>query len=83
MEWPLIVGLGWGRATRTVTLSDAASAAVTGEEMPEVAPTSGALVVGADGPETPGDEPRIGEPEPDELAATDLFNPATTGRVIV
>lgn len=83
MEWPLIVGLGWGRATCTVTLSDAASAAVTGEEMPEVAPTSGALVVGADGPETPGDEPPIGEPEPDELAATDLFNPATTGRVIV
>lgn len=80
-----VVGLGWGRATRTVTLSGAASAAVSGEEMPDVASTSGALAAGGDldGPASPGDVPRIGEEEPDELTATDLFNPATTGRVIV
>lgn len=78
-----IVGLGWGRATRTVTLSDAATTAMTGEGVPEVASASGALAAGEDGPETPGDVPRIGEEDPDELTATDLFNPATTGRVIM
>lgn len=78
-----IIGLGWGRATRTVTISSAASAAVTGDEMPEVASAAGALAATPDAPDTPREVPRIGEEEPDELAATDLFNPASTGRVIM
>jgi PiT family inorganic phosphate transporter len=82
-----IVGLGWGRATRTTTLSEAAGAAMAGEE-----PTATARVdaLAADGPGGSGEDgtgtqavPRIGEEDPDDLAATELFDPATTGRVIV
>ncbi|MFB6207509.1 MAG: anion permease [Haloglomus sp.] len=96
-----IVGLGWGRATRTTTLSEAAGAAMAGEE-----PAAGARVdaLAADGEGSRGDagsaasgngtrsgddssENRtvqpIGEEDPDELTASELFDPATTGRVIV
>jgi PiT family inorganic phosphate transporter len=68
-----IVGLGWGRATRTVTVSEG----IRGDAEPTVS-------VGALAAETPGEEaPDIGEEAPEEIpAAADLFDPATTGRVI-
>ena len=69
-----IVGLGWGRATRTSTLPEV----VRGEE--ETSVSVGALTA-----ESPGEEaPDIGEEDPDDIpSAGDLFDPATTGRVIV
>ncbi|WP_049981822.1 inorganic phosphate transporter [Halolamina rubra] len=69
-----IVGLGWGRATRTATLSGG----VRGEESPSVS-------VGALAAEEPGEEaPGIGEEEPEDIpAASDLFDPETTGRVLI
>ncbi|SEO78559.1 inorganic phosphate transporter, PiT family [Halogranum amylolyticum] len=69
-----IIGLGWGRATRTVTVSEA----IRGEEEPDVS-------VGALAAEHPGEAaPQIGEEEPEDIpAAADLFDPSTTGRVIL
>ncbi|MFT4922972.1 MAG: PiT family inorganic phosphate transporter [Haloarculaceae archaeon] len=69
-----IVGLGWGRATRASTIPDLAR----GEESPTVS-------VDALAAEEAGEElPDIGEEEPAEIpSAGDLFDPATTGRVIV
>ena len=69
-----IIGLGWGRATRTATLTDV----VQGKK--EAGVSVGALTA-----ETPGDRaPPIGEEEPEEIpAASDLFDPATTSRVII
>ncbi|WP_058365114.1 inorganic phosphate transporter [Haloparvum sedimenti] len=69
-----IVGLGWGRATRTVTVSQS----IRGEGETKVS-------VGALTAEEPGDAaPDIGDEEPDDIpAAADLFDPATTGRVIM
>ena len=138
-----IVGLGWGRATRTTRLSDAAGAAVSGpDEESGVsvnaladgdggAPTIGsqkekveaaeAAEADADdeddanadddedgvdaeeaddvtdestdatdeeeeapsGPPAPEDVPKIGEEDPEELTAADLFDPAATGRVVM
>ncbi|PSQ08683.1 inorganic phosphate transporter [Halobacteriales archaeon QS_5_70_15] len=82
-----IVGLGWGRATRTTTLSDT----VTGEETPDVsvgalaaesedAPTVG----GGQSTPTPGQRTPIGEEESEDIPrAADLFEPKTTARVIL
>ncbi|NHX37671.1 MULTISPECIES: inorganic phosphate transporter [Halolamina] len=69
-----IVGLGWGRATRTATLSGG----VRGEESTSVS-------VGALAAEEPGEEaPGIGEEDPEDIpAASDLFDPSTTGRVLL
>ena len=69
-----IVGLGWGRATRTVTVSEG----IRGEEETSVS-------VGALKADEPGEEvPEIGEEEPDDIpSASDLFDPTTTARVIV
>lgn len=68
-----IVGLGWGRATRTVTVSDA----VRGSEPTHV--TTGALRADKAGETLP----TIGEEDPAELPRTaDLFEPGTTARVI-
>ncbi|NHN42246.1 inorganic phosphate transporter [Halorubellus sp. JP-L1] len=69
-----IVGLGWGRATRTAKVTEV----VSGEESPSVS-------VGALTAEEPGEEaPAIGDEEPDDIpSAADLFDPATTGRVLV
>jgi PiT family inorganic phosphate transporter len=65
-----IVGLGWGRATRTVRVADV----VAGEG--EAAMSVGALAAdGSDG------VPAMGEEDSADLAA-DLFDPSTTGRVI-
>ncbi|WP_255194844.1 inorganic phosphate transporter [Halorarius litoreus] len=77
-----IVGLGWGRASRTTRLSDAASAAMRGDPAPDEA---GADSVSADGRGS-GDGPtvpKIGDEDPDDVSARDLFDPSTTGRVIV
>jgi PiT family inorganic phosphate transporter len=69
-----IVGLGWGRATRSVTVSEG----VRGEERPTVS-------VGALSAEEPGEAaPEIGAEDPADTPATaDLFDPSTTGRVIL
>jgi PiT family inorganic phosphate transporter len=69
-----IVGLGWGRATRTVTVSEG----IAGDTEPTVS-------VGALAAENPGEEvPEIGEEDPEDIpSAADLFDPSTTGRVIV
>jgi inorganic phosphate transporter, PiT family len=68
-----IVGLGWGRATRTVAVSE-----VRSERTPP-------LSVDALAVDEPGeDAPAIGEEEPERVAtAGELFDPGTTGRVIV
>ena len=69
-----IVGLGWGRATRSTTVSEG----VRGEKTPNVS-------VGALTTEEPGEEaPDIGEEDPEDTpSAADLFNPETTGRVVL
>jgi PiT family inorganic phosphate transporter len=69
-----IVGLGWGRATRPATIPDV----VHGEGTEGVS-------VGALAAEEPGDElPAIGEEDPEDIpSAADLFDPSTTGRVVV
>jgi PiT family inorganic phosphate transporter len=81
-----IVGLGWGRATRTVTISDT----VQGES-PEV--SVGALRADAEDAPTVGgqagtpsetDTDPIGEEDREDIpAAADLFEPKTTARVIL
>lgn len=68
-----IIGLGWGRATRTTTLSNA----VKRREGPRV--STGALTVDTEGEPLPA----IGEEEVADIPrASELFDPATTGRVI-
>lgn len=68
-----IVGLGWGRATRTTRLSDAAR----GEE---TAVSVGALTADEQGEPSP----EIGEEEVADIPkASDLFDPTTTARVIL
>jgi len=68
-----IVGLGWGRATRTTTVSEGVRGGRTG------------MSPGALAGDEPGEElPAIGEEEPEDLpTAADLFDPSTTGRVIL
>ncbi|WP_415380601.1 inorganic phosphate transporter [Halosimplex sp. TS25] len=69
-----IVGLGWGRATRPVTAPEA----VSGEKAPPV--TVDALAADEAGEELPP----IGEEDPEDIpSAGDLFNPATTARVVL
>jgi PiT family inorganic phosphate transporter len=71
-----IIGLGWGRATRPIAVPDV----VRGEETPDVDVSVGALA--ADGAD--GEPPAIGEEEPEEIpSAADLFDPATTARVVL
>jgi len=69
-----IIGLGWGRATRPVTVSEA----VRGEKPAKVS-------VGALAAEEPGEElPPIGEEPPERIPrASDLFDPSTTARVVL
>ncbi|MFC7140932.1 anion permease [Halosimplex aquaticum] len=82
-----IVGLGWGRATRTKKIADAAAEAVAGP--PEADDSTVSVDAIADGdaghrdsPE-PGDVAKIGEEAPEEVTAADLFDPAATGRVVL
>ncbi|WP_135828872.1 inorganic phosphate transporter [Halorussus halobius] len=81
-----IVGLGWGRATRTVTVADA----VRGNDAAHV--SVGALTAGDDsptvgdpGPGTASATPRsIGDEAAEDLPeASALFDPSTTVRVVV
>jgi len=85
-----IVGLGWGRATRTARISDAASAAVRGESRSDIsvgalaAETETAPTVGGDTAAPTEGMPNIGEERAEDLPKTsDLFEPASTARVIV
>ncbi len=72
-----IVGLGWGRATRTATISEV----VRGDKSPNV--SVGALVSDGAGDNKEA-APPIGDEDPADIpAASDLFDPTTTGRVIV
>lgn len=80
-----IVGLGWGRATRTATLSEAAGGNAPNVSVgalaadAESAPTVG----GEGGTPLPHEHEPIGEESPDEIPSTaDLFEPGTTARVI-
>jgi len=82
-----IVGLGWGRATRTTTISDAIAG-----DTPSASPgalaadAEDAPTVGGGGSATPsaGDPTPIGEEDPEDIpSAADLFEPATTARVLV
>ncbi|GAB7095712.1 inorganic phosphate transporter [Halolamina litorea] len=69
-----IIGLGWGRATRTVTVS----AGVRGEAEPAV--SVGALAADEEGEPVP----EIGEEDPADIPpAADLFDPSTTARVLL
>jgi len=69
-----IVGLGWGRATRPMTVPEAVST----EEPPPV--TVDALAADEAGEELPP----IGEEDPEDIPNPgDLFNPATTARVVL
>ncbi|RKD93911.1 inorganic phosphate transporter [Halopiger aswanensis] len=69
-----IIGLGWGRATRPVTVTDA----VRGEG--ETPVSVGALTADREGDELPP----IGEEEPERIpSAADLFDPGTTARVVL
>ena len=65
-----IVGLGWGRATRTVTVRQG----IKGEKEPKV--SVGAL--------TADEMPEIGEGDASDIpSASDLFNPGTSARVVL
>ena len=65
-----IVGLGWGRATRTVTVREG----ISGEKEPTV--SVGAL--------TADEMPPIGEGDASDVpSASDLFNPGTSARVVL
>jgi PiT family inorganic phosphate transporter len=68
-----IIGLGWGRATRTSTLQD-----MREKDAPAVS-------VGALADDEGGEElPDIGEENQEDIpSASELFNPATTGRVVL
>ena len=68
-----IVGLGWGRATRTTTVAEG----VRGEGAP--------VSVGSLAGDEAGEElPDIGEEEPADIPeANELFDPSTTARVVL
>lgn len=69
-----VIGLGWGRATRPMTLSET----VSGEETPSV--SVNALASDEEGERLPP----IGEENPEDIPrAGALFNPATTARVVL
>ncbi|PSP61951.1 inorganic phosphate transporter [Halobacteriales archaeon QH_8_64_26] len=80
-----IVGLGWGRATRTATLSDAAAGEAPNVSVgalaadAEDAPTVG----GRGGTPAPREREPIGQENSEDIPSTaDLFEPGTTARVI-
>lgn len=67
-----IVGLGWGRATRSITGREVISRDVEPD-----------LPMGAIGVETPEDIPPIGEEEPEDvLEAGDLFDPQSVAKFV-
>ena len=77
-----IIGLGWGRSSRAVTLADAAEAAIEGEGGPDL--SVGALVAeaeptGAESSSTPAEEPLPHSPTVGELAAGEHPEEPATG----
>ncbi|WP_435064361.1 anion permease [Halobaculum sp. EA56] len=71
-----IVGLGWGRATRPIKVTDA----VRGEA--EETPPVSVHALAADGDGDPA--PPIGEEDPSDIPTPgELFDPATTARVVL
>jgi PiT family inorganic phosphate transporter len=69
-----IIGLGWGRATRPITVSET----IRGEQPVNV--SVGALTIDKEGEEVPP----IGEEDPAAIPkASDLFDPSTTARVVL
>ncbi len=68
-----IIGLGWGRATRTTSARDIGKDSET------------TVSVGSLAGDTEGEElPEIGEEQPEDIpAASELFDPSTTARVVV
>jgi PiT family inorganic phosphate transporter len=69
-----IVGLGWGRATRVAKLSET----ITRQKQVDVS----VHALTADEGSGPEDVQRIGGEDPDDLRASDLYDPAATARVI-
>ncbi len=93
-----IIGLGWGRASRAVTIAEAAAApmeedltlatgalAADSQEASHVSePTVETLAEAEEvDPESPADVPPIGEEEFGELAAESLFDAAVTARIVL
>ncbi|MEF8773536.1 MAG: inorganic phosphate transporter [Halobacteriales archaeon] len=94
-----ILGLGWGRATRTVTASDAVAGSAEGgvsvgalaaESEEEGVPTvgdpnpDGEATSAASQAAGEGPVPEMGEEVPEDLPdAEDLFDPSTTARVLL
>ena len=77
-----IVGLGWGRATRTATAREAVRGEGASVSVGALA-ADDAATVGQGGNEG-STSPPIGEEDPEDIpAASDLFDPETTGRVIL
>jgi PiT family inorganic phosphate transporter len=76
-----IIGLGWGRATRQVTVRDAVAGAATAEGERTMDTTLESLAGERAGDAT---VPRIGEPDGgvDDLSPGELFDPRTTARVV-
>lgn len=74
-----IVGLGWGRATRSVTLANAAVDAVgtDGNSSPSNPEPSGDSETESDG------VPEIGVPDSNTFSSRELFDPSATARVFV
>ena len=71
-----VVGLGWGRATRPITVSEAVSGET--EETPPV--SADMLATDGDG----GSAPPAGEEDPADVPTPgELFDPATTARVVL
>ncbi|PSQ04501.1 inorganic phosphate transporter [Halobacteriales archaeon QS_6_71_20] len=76
-----IVGLGWGRATRTTTLGDAVGGAIAGDRDADERPAVSVNALAGESPAGDDGVPGMGE-EGAELLAEDLFDPGTTGRVV-
>lgn len=71
-----IIGLGWGRATRAVTVPEG----VRRDTDTPVTVSVGSLTAEDPGEPVPG----IGEEDPEDIpAASELFDPQTTARVII
>ena len=81
-----IVGLGWGRATRTTALAGSEESAARGSAIGGLAAgAEGAPTVGGEGgtPEAADPAP-IGEESPEDIpSGADLFEPRTTARVLL
>ena len=76
-----IVGLGWGRATRTATAREAVAGDPPSVSVGALTADDAATVGDAGGG---GSAPPIGEENVGDIpAASDLFDPETTGRVIL